>query len=60
MPQKDLQQSFDQSPVDTSLDESESKAFEENTEEYLEPKFDDLRKHPKKKSVPQIQREQQC
>ena len=49
-----IQQSFDQNPVENSSFEDtrsssrfSSKTFEENTDEYLEPKFDDLRK-PKK------------
>lgn len=49
-----MQQSFDHNPVESSLFDDtgsssrfSSKTFEENTDEYLEPKFDDLRK-PKK------------
>ncbi|CAF0836865.1 unnamed protein product [Brachionus calyciflorus] len=49
-----MQQSFDNNPVDASLYDDtrstshvSSKTFEENTEEYLEPKFDDLRKPQK-------------
>ena len=56
--QDDTDQSYDKNPVESSLildDLSESsKSFEENIEEYKEPKFVDLRKPAYTRSRPQL------
>jgi hypothetical protein len=56
----DADQSYDKNPVESSLlshDTDSSRSFEENIEEYKEPKFVDLRKPPYTRSRHQLNSE---